>query len=96
MNPRQEVTAITRFINGERLPRKKKKALSKRYKDEMKRLKKHIKEAPEPQWGCKEEWDEDICPHCSHIRTEQVSHPGGGYSTVDKNRCDLGFFVNDF
>ena len=46
--------------------------------------------------GCLTEWDETVCGSCQHLNTEQVAHPGGGMSTVDKNRCELGFWEDNF
>ncbi len=46
---------------------------------------------------CTEEFDEDICPGCTFFRSESVSHPAGGsVHSVDKNRCEAGFWEDNF
>ena len=45
--------------------------------------------------GCVQEY-KDICDGCSFCSSVEVSHPGGGMSTVPKYSCDLGYWEEDF
>lgn len=47
-------------------------------------------------FNCPAEYYECICHDCEYLETEQVTHPGGGLSTVDKYKCEQGFWEDDF
>ena len=47
--------------------------------------------------NCLKEYNEDICDGCEFREYEMVSHPGGeSTASVEKAKCELGYWEDDF
>jgi hypothetical protein len=52
----------------------------------------------EPE-DCLKKYDEKVCENCSFNSFEMVGHPGGGCDgrvSVEKHRCEWGYWKEDF